>query len=509
MPAWRRLTWWAAVARRVGPLLPLLLIGLLALIVRLHALDAKPYWLDEITTLRRSSLGLWPLTRDSLSNHHLPLYFVLTSWLVPLGFDESVMRLPAALFGATSCAVLFLLGRSLGGWRSGLGASLLLALAPFQVQYGQEARSYTLVTTLILVGLWGLVLLASDPPAAARRLRDPGPARTAWLLYGVGTALALDTLGIALFWLLAANIGGGLIALRAPGARRGFLRNWALVQVMVLAVYLPFLAGMAVLTGGDMGSGLDWVPPLDAHNVWDTLQTVYLMRISSLIAFRIFPTPLDLLGIGWLGWLVALLALAGLVSAMRRGLVGIVVAVGLFTLPIGLAASSLLSSVWMPRYLLWSGPVFFLLAGLGLGRLPPRACGPALALLAVLAVANLLPYYTTETKPLWNQAAAELLRDHRPGDLLVTDNPATVGMMNIYLARSGYHLTTDDWTTDVAAASARLAAGARVLAVHGTVGQNDPYTLSSFLGSLASLGPASSMHRVGIDITMLVFAPPG
>ena len=103
----------------------------------------------------------------------------LPSWLVPLGLGEDVMRLPAALFGAASCVVLFLLGRTLGGWRSGMLAALLLALAPFQVQYGQEARSYTLVTTFILLGLWGRVLLAGDPVAAARPLRENirGPRR--------------------------------------------------------------------------------------------------------------------------------------------------------------------------------------------------------------------------------------------------------------------------------------------------------------------------------------------
>ena len=80
-------------------------------------------------------------------------------------------------------------------------------------------------------------------------------------------------------------------------------------------------------------------------------------------------------------------------------------------------------------------------------------------------------------------------------------------MMNVYLARSGHRLDGVDWTTDVAAARARLTAGARVLAVHGTVGQNDPYRLGDFLGSLRPLGPASSRRRVGIDITILVFAP--
>ncbi|MGI4957448.1 MAG: glycosyltransferase family 39 protein [Janthinobacterium lividum] len=495
--------------RHLGLILPLLLVSLTGLVARLHGLGGKPYWMDEITTLRRSSLGFEALVRDSLSFHHLPLYFVVTSWFVPFGLDETIMRLPAALFGAASCGVLFLLGRSLGDWRSGLAASLLLAMAPFQVQYGQEARSYTLVTTLILLGLWGLTLLARNPAAAARPLRMAGPARAGWLLYGIGTALALDTLSVANFWFLAANLGAAFIAVRSPANRRGFLRNWVLVQALVLAVYLPFIVGMMVLTNGKMGTGLDWVPPLSVRNVWTTLQTVYLMRTSSLIAFRIFPGPLHVLGIEWFGWLVTALALVGMMSSLRRGLAGGVIVIGLFTLPIGLAASAILSSIWMPRYLLWSGPVFFLLAGLGLIRLPERLRSPAVALLAVLSLANLLPYYQAETKPLWNQAAAQLLRDHQDGDLLVTDDPGTVNMMNVYLARTGHALRPADWTTDLAMATVRHAAGTRVWAVHGVVGQNDPYRLNSFIDKLAPLGPARSIRHIGIDITMLLFVPEG
>jgi uncharacterized membrane protein len=487
--------------------LPLILVCLVALFARLHGIDGKPYWMDEITTLRRSSLGLIDLVRDSLSFHHLPLYFVISSWFVPFGLDERVMRLPAAVFGATSCMALFLVGRSLGNWRSGLASALLLALAPFQVQYGQEARSYTLVTTLILVGLWGLVLLARNPAAAALRWRTRGSLRAGWLLYGIGTALALDTLSVALFWFVAANLGAAVIASRAPDARKGFLRNWLLMQLMVLAAYLPFLAGMAILTKGDMGSGLDWVPPITASSAWTTLQTVYLMRISSLIAFRIFPSSLDMLGVAWLGIIVAVLAAAGLVAALRRGLTGTILVIALLTLPIGLAAASVVSSVWMPRYLLWSGPVFFLLAGLGLIRLPRHLQIPALLLLGMLGLVNLLPYYRTETKPLWNEAAAVLRHDYRPGDLVLTDDPGTINMMNVYLAREGHALGSADWTVDVATAAGRQAAGAKIWAVHGRVGQNDPYQLAGFLDRLAVLGPVSAVHPVGIDIMVLVFEP--
>ena len=493
--------------RLTGLILPLAVVVLVALAARLHGIGGKPYWMDEITTLRRSSLGFAALVQDSLSFHHLPLYFVVSSWFVPFGLDERIMRLPAALFGAASCAALFMVGRSLGNWRSGLAAAMLLALAPFQVQYGQEARSYTLVTTMILVGLWGLLLLARDPVAAALRWRDRGSARAAWLLYGLGTALALDTLSVAVFWLVAANLGAAMIAIRAPAVRRGFGRNWLRAQLLVLAVYLPFIAGMAVLTRGDMGSGLDWVPPITAHSAWTTLQTVYGMRISSLIAFRIFPSSLDLLGVGWLGLVVTLLAAIGLFAGLRRGLTGTILAIALLTLPVGLAASSLVSSVWMPRYLLWSGPVFFLLAGLGLVRLPARLQVPCLLLLAALGLLNLLPYYRTETKPLWNQAAAALLRDRQPGDVVLTDDPGTVNMMNVYLARTGHALTPEDWTTSIDTAAERQAAGAHVWAVHGRVGQNDPYRLDAFVDTLGPLGSDSVLRQIGIDITMMVFAP--
>jgi len=482
-----------------------LLVGSAGLVARLHGLGAKPYWLDEVTTLRRAALPFGGLVRDSLSFHHLPLYFIISSWFVPLGLGEQVMRLPAALFGAACCMVLFLLGRSLGGWRTGLAASLLLAFCPFQVQYGQEARSYTLVTTLILVGLWGLVLLARDPAGAARPLRAR-PIHRGWLLYGAGTALALDTLSVATFWFLAANLAGALMAVRSGPHRYAFVRKWLVVQLLVLATYLPFVTGMWFLTHGQMGSGLDWVPPLTGRSFWSTLQSVYLLRNSSLIAFRVFEGPLDVGGIGWFGLGVTALAATGAWMALRRGSAGRVVLIAFVALPAGLLAVSAFSSVWMPRYLLWSGPIFFLLAGIGLHALPVRAQPVLLVALGLFGVLNLLPYYRSETKPVWNEAAA-LLQHRKPGDIVITDDPGTVNMMNLYLARTGQPLAEDEWTIDPARARAHEENGGRVWGIHGTVGQNDPYRLTQFLQSLEPLGAPRTVRQVGLDITLLLFDP--
>ena len=146
-------------------------IALAGLYARLYELGGKPFWLDEVTTLRRASLGTMDLITDSLSFHHLPLYFLISRWFVPLGTDEASLRLPAALFGALSCIVLFGLGRMIGGRRAAVAASLLLALSPFQVQYGQEARSYTLVICFILLALWALAAVLRLPTRVGRPRR--------------------------------------------------------------------------------------------------------------------------------------------------------------------------------------------------------------------------------------------------------------------------------------------------------------------------------------------------
>ena len=476
-------------------------VGLFA---RLYELGNKPFWLDEVTTLRRASLGTLDLIIDSLSFHHLPLYFLISRWFVPLGTDEASLRLPAALFGALSCALLFGLARMIGGRRAATAAAMLLALSPFQVQYGQEARSYTLVISFILLALWGLAALLRDPEAAARRVDRPDAARPGWLVYVLGTIGALDTLSVALFWLLAALIAIGLIARAQPEHRRGLLVNAAIVHVAILCCYLPWIVAMHTLTHGRMGSGLDWVPPLSWTRIWTTIQAVYLLRTTSLISFHTFPD-----GLPWLGLVAAIAAVAGLWHHARRDRAALVSAVALLTLPLGLLVTSLVSSVWMPRYLAWSGPIFFLFAGLGVARLPRIASWGAISMLASLGVINLLPYYRLETKPLWNDAALLLRASLSPESLLLTDDPGAIEMMNVRLQRLGIPFPPDLWTADADLATQHLHDGHPVWAVHGRVGQADHTELAAFNDLLSPLGTPCWSGTVGLDIVIEAFAPEG
>ena len=74
-----------------------------------------------------------------------------------------------ALFGALSCGLAAVAGARLAGLSAGLLAGMLMAAAPIEVQYGQEARSYTLVICLVLVALMGLIAILRAAPGRAPR----------------------------------------------------------------------------------------------------------------------------------------------------------------------------------------------------------------------------------------------------------------------------------------------------------------------------------------------------
>jgi mannosyltransferase len=459
------------------------------LCLRLHGIASKPFWMDEVTTIKRASLPLGAMVRDSLFFHQLPAFFVVTSWALPFGGDEFWVRLPPAIFGALSCALAFGIARGIGGLKPGLAAGMLFALSPAMVQYGQEARSYSMVICAILIGLWGLVGLAQDESGAGKF--------RFWMAYVLGTAAALNILSVALFWFIAAHLAGAVLC-RRRGAK--FLRRWLLAQLPIILLCLPWFIAIKML--GQRGSlgGLDWVPPLSAARIWWAFSGTYLLYVTSLIKMRVFAP-----GVAGLGAVVVALAVAGLVGLRgQRGVLAVLV-IAVLCLPVLLLAVSLITPVFMPRYLLWGAAPFFICAGLGFNLLPVRLQWPALMLFGLLLAINLAPYYRDETKPRWDVAGTELSAGLHPRDLLLVDDPQAVSMMNLYLHRKGADFSTNLWTNDVARAVAWRDGGGRVWAVQGAVGQVDHENQQQFLRRIAVLGPPQFSEHAGLDILILRF----
>jgi len=475
---------------------PPLAIGLAALAVRLHGLGDKPFWLDEIATLHRATDSLRDMTVDSLHADHYPTYFVL-AWLVAkFGVSQWLLRLPSALFGAIAAAVTYAIGARSAGRRTGALAGLLMALSPFEVQFGQEARSYTLVTCLILVALWGLVGLARDPAGAATPFSRKGACRSAWATYGLGTAAALDVLNVAVPWLAAANLAALAIARAAGAGKRGFWRNWLWAQAGILAAWAPLPVAVYIARRGAFIDDVGWAWPAGEQTIWSIIGPVYLLRISNFVTAGTAPAVVPPLAAA-----IVALASVGIWRLRRSPTVLAVLGAATLILPVSLGLISIAVPVLVPRYFVWGAAPFFVFVGAGLGPLSrPQFVALATAFIAVCLI-NLAPYYGYETKPRWDLVAKELASQAQPGDMVLVNGYYAYWVLGVFAREAGFDESRIRviWKPDEAAPPP---AGHTLWAVYGRTGPAVAETADEFQAALARLGAASPTQAIGRFITL-------
>ena len=478
-------------------------VGAFALALRLYGLGDKPFWLDEITSLRRATATVPDLVANSLHNSHYPSYFLLL-WLIGhIGTSQWLLRLPSAVFGAVGAALTCAIGSKAAGRRSGAIAGLLMAVSPFEVQFGQEARSYTLVACLILTALFGLVRLAQEPAAAALSLRRNGALRGAWIAYCCGTAAALSVLNVAIPWLLAANLGAIAIAWRAGDKRPAFVRNWAVAQGLILAIWLPSLAWVYIGSHGTVLDGAGWAPAETGKTIWSIIAPVYLLRISSFITFKLLPS-----GVPGLAVVSVTLALLGAWRLRRETTVLAVLGCAALVLPLGLLLLTPFVPVLVPRYFAWSAGPFFIFAGAGLGWLSVGRFTAAAAVLAAACLVNLAPYYGYETKPRWDLLAAQLSATAQPGDVVLLDNYYSYSVFSVFAARAGLDSRRVSVTWNLPEA-AKLAPGHDLWAVYGRTGQGaKKQSLDDYRRTIGALGNPVAENSVGRYIVFWQFKEP-
>jgi hypothetical protein len=163
--------------------------------------------------------------------------------------------------------------------------------------------------------------------------------------------------------------------------------------------------------------------------------------------------------------------------------------------------------IWMPRYVLWGAPALFVLAAQSLGLLPRRLQLWALAAAGLVLVLNLMPYYHDETKPRWDLAAATIVAGASTTDTVLVDGSGAAQVLGFFLAREQGARGPFAVSSDVAAAAAALAAGHRVWAVVGPVGQSGGSARARFARRLAVLGAPAARIAAGREIVVDRFDP--
>ncbi len=130
-------------------------------VLRLATLGHQSFWLDETfcvwAATKHTAHTIWTTHLDP---NEPSLYFLILHWFLSLtGVSEATARLPSAIGSVAGLVLVYWLGRRLCPHTTvGRSAAVLLALAPIDLWYAQEARMHGLVATAGLILAVGLFL---------------------------------------------------------------------------------------------------------------------------------------------------------------------------------------------------------------------------------------------------------------------------------------------------------------------------------------------------------------
>ncbi|GAA3235131.1 glycosyltransferase family 39 protein [Actinocorallia longicatena] len=391
-----------------------LLAAALALAIAGWRIDAPSLWRDEAVTADLTGRSFPDMVRTLAHIDAVHGFYYLLMRLPAALFTghEWLLRLPSALAAAATAALTVLLARHLaapspdeadpdgmgpdgmgpdgtgpngadpartGPWwtgseRLGLTAGVLVAISPIMSRYGQEARQYTLVAALAVLATYLLVRAGS---------------RRGWTWYALAVAALGFTHLFALF-LLPAHLATVLLE-RRPW------RPWATATGLALAP-VAVLAVVALRQSYQ----ISWITSPTGGDVWHllgslSLVTVLVLPAGILLALALWKwSPLTATALPWL------------------------------VLPPGLLlAISLVSPIYVERYVLYCVPAACLLLAAGLDRLPWQAALPLVLVAAVLTVPRQLQIRDPHKARIDDlRRLAAVLRAHeREGDAVVYTDP--------------------------------------------------------------------------------------
>ena len=290
----------------IPPNLPLIL--LLAALLRLWRLAAKPLWVDELYTafyslgksLDEIPVGrllpvsdYWSLLENPGSSwqaaqavttysNHPPLFFIMmNSWLQQVGTSVWSLRALPVLWGVVAVAAMFYLGQRLSNPKVATLAALLMAVSPYGIYLSQEARHYSLAIAIALLALINWIALLQEERSPWR-----------WLSW-----IGLNTLGLYIHYFYSFSIiAQWLVTISRIIWRRDRRHQalpWLLAMGCTVLLYLPWLPTAWTHFYSEGGTG--WLN--QSAPVW---QAVFLPWLQSLVAgvFMLILLPVEQVPLG-------------------------------------------------------------------------------------------------------------------------------------------------------------------------------------------------------------------
>ncbi|MBT4521974.1 MAG: hypothetical protein HOC23_18400 [Halieaceae bacterium] len=390
-------------------LIHLAIVLAIAIATRFYKLGYASLWLDEAFTIRISNYSfstLWVTNYDPSP----PLYYSLIQLLLNFGHSEYLLRLPSAIFGVLTIAVIYIATRRIAGPLAALSACLILSLSSFNIEYSQEARFYALLGLCLSVSFLGLANLSQRWQSTSSGFTFREFLRCGGALYALGLIAALYTHNTAVFYWLGVQfffIGWWFRPFRLA---LPVLAAWFVVNFIVLLLWIPWLN--ASLERIAMG-GFSWLPQasaLDAMNQWRSIH-----GMSSVLPGQPGPDLIKLL-----------LGVVGIYSLRRYPAMAVLLSGLLVFSSIAIWAFGFVGTpVYMHRTILWGTLFSSVVVGIGISRFPPTIAYCFIMLVAIeggLGVNHYFKYNVAESED-WRFAAEIFNKHQKPNDILLIREP--------------------------------------------------------------------------------------
>jgi hypothetical protein len=290
-------------------------------------------------------------------------------------FSETAIRLPSLLAGLGSIALAGLLLRRWGFASAGIVAAFILAVHPWQLRYGVEARGYSFIVFFTF-----LACLALTRALASGRWRD-------WSLFGLAQFFLMWTLPISVWYAGAFALAAIICALVSKTSRQQQISRIVVVNVVAgmafCTVFLPNI--LQLLSWGEIND----------HQYLDLSLTIDALRHLCFGMSQGWPQTPDAAGLPGLSdrpaavyWLCVILIIAAIAAGvwqLRKNKMALI----LFAL-IALSATAFLFVTWKTelyfynRYLIYLTIPWVSLLAIGLTRLLPRCAAVPVFFVAYL-----------------------------------------------------------------------------------------------------------------------------
>jgi mannosyltransferase len=410
-----------------GPLWMRVLPPAVTLAVMLLGVTVPSYWRDEAATLAaiRRPFGAMIRMLGNVDAVHGSYYVLMWGLSRIFGYGELAMRFPSVIAMTVAAAFVAALGRRVFSPGAGLAAGLLFAVVPDISLYGQDARSYALVTMMGAIASYLLVRAlgrAGPELPSAAALADAGtaaaPARPrGWIRrhgWWIGYAASLSMLGILNIFgllLIPAHALTMLIICRRPipgASRRRLALAWLACAVIATVVTSPLLRlgyqqrGQISWLTSPGYSGLVSVTKLLGPQLMSL--GVFLVVVAAIVA-------------------VAVRSPGGLASS-RFGPLSVLAVPWLVLPPALLLGASVITPVYTFRYILFCIPAAVLLGGAALASLWRPVAVLAFIAIVALGFSGLVGYRQPGGHgDNIRQADMLISISRQPGDVVYYPNP--------------------------------------------------------------------------------------